>query len=135
MTIVEFLSARLDEDEAAAERARDGGSGAWTNYGDDVGEGLNSSVVERVTTGEALEHVARHAPARVLREVEAKRRALNRHSRCGTGVGYCDDGGHGEIDESDRGYGCPDLADLASACAEHPNYDTAWRRKQLTTLV
>jgi hypothetical protein len=52
MTLTEFLAARLDEDQAAAE--------AW-------------SAPFSNPTAEQREHIARHDPAWVLAEVEAKR--------------------------------------------------------------
>jgi hypothetical protein len=53
--LVEFLRARLDEDEAAAK--------AWLPFG-------NPDTAQR-------EHIARHDPARVFREVEAQRQFLD----------------------------------------------------------
>jgi hypothetical protein len=58
---------------------------------------------------------------RVLAEVQAKRRILERHAECGTGYGYCDDGGHGSPG------GCADLKDAAAPYADHPDYRPEWR--------
>lgn len=64
MTLVEFLAARLDDDEAVAQRAA-----RW-----------NEGCRDWATDGEPdWEHIARHDPARVLREVEAKRRIVAMH--------------------------------------------------------
>jgi uncharacterized protein DUF6221 len=106
--LVEFLRARLTEDEQAARMARAdfftvGTLGMFASAGDAC-------------------HVIRHDPARVLREVEAKRHVLERHGECGTGAGYCDDGGH------DLGsLGCGDLLDLALPYADHPDYRDEWK--------
>jgi Family of unknown function (DUF6221) len=67
------------------------------------------------------EHIARHDPARVLREVEAGRRIVARHRDCGDGMGYCGDGGHG------GDVLCPDMADLLVRWADHPDYDESWK--------
>lgn len=47
-----------------------------------------------------------------LRRCAADRRVLQRHAKCGSDGGYCDDGGHGR-DGDDPSYGCADLEDLA----------------------
>ena len=68
-----FLAARLDEDEAAAKAACEAN---WyledrkqvSGYGDEF-------TMATLTSGDAA-HIARHDPARVLREVEAKREIL-----------------------------------------------------------
>jgi hypothetical protein len=65
---VAFVEARLDEDERVAEgaaRTDDGRGGAW------VAAGLRSTYDARVD-----DHIARHDPARVLRDVAAHRRLL-----------------------------------------------------------
>src|SRR5690606_16638086 len=108
MDIVEFLRARLDEDEAVAREcvipAQEGTYvykphpelAEWFYDGDEVeyvqtpemrahkypdrycvtvdSEGLTPSV-----EGDIATHIARHDPARVLREVEAKRRVVDEH--------------------------------------------------------
>lgn len=92
--IVEFLAARLDEDEQIAKdagfsqqakaRAR-----AWSAEPDGFGEGpflfgvnVKDSLGIRVfvaTGQERADHVARHDPARVLADVAAKRRIIELH--------------------------------------------------------
>jgi hypothetical protein len=69
MTITEFLAARLDEDEWIAQgaaRTDDGHGGSWLPVHFGAG-GFDARVDD---------HIARHDPARVLREVEAGRRIL-----------------------------------------------------------
>lgn len=75
--LVEFLRARLDEDEADAKRAV---PGPWAM----VGEPRDTTVFSMpagisVAHGwlRDLAHIARHDPARVLAEVAAKRRILD----------------------------------------------------------
>ncbi|MFB7336913.1 hypothetical protein FNH09_09800 [Streptomyces adustus] len=76
--LVVFLNARLDEEADLARRCDGAGCcGEWVASGDTVDfcqvslAGFHPAVAR---------HVARHDPARVLREVEAKRRVLNRHA-------------------------------------------------------
>ncbi len=66
-----FLRARLDEDERVARAAVDFDYGVrdWADDGDPVNA-----------------HIARHDPARVLREVEAKRRLLEQFRLRGDSV-------------------------------------------------
>ncbi|MFE6851842.1 DUF6221 family protein, partial [Streptomyces sp. NPDC057674] len=58
---------------------------------------------------------------RMRTEIAAKRRALERHAECGTGIGRCDDGGH-----ATEGTPCADLTDLAAPYADHPDYREEW---------
>src|SRR5216683_5454639 len=62
--LIEFLSARLDEDEAAANAAEAAQRQPWQD-----GEWMEKHPAD-------LAHHARHDPARVLREVAAKRAIL-----------------------------------------------------------
>jgi hypothetical protein len=96
MTLTEFYAARLDEDEAAAL--------AWLPFG-------NPDAATR-------EHIARHDPARVLREVQAGRKILADYegTRAITG----------DNDEYVAGLSAA-LSALASAYSDHPDYDEARR--------
>jgi hypothetical protein len=119
--LAEFLAARLDEDEAAAK--------AWLPFG-------NPDATNR-------EHAARHDPARVLREVEAKRQILAlhhpspglRHPVTDYHVDICAacdvpelpqaewehiDGFDGSI------YPCDTVRALAAVWSDHPDFDPAW---------
>ena len=81
--LVAFLNARLDEDEAIAETAGRSGFPAadydsrW-RY-EDVDRRLSPVGVGPDT----FPHIARHDPARVLREVEAKREILAAYVKAG----------------------------------------------------
>ncbi len=83
LTLAEFLLARIAEDEAAA-RAAQFSNGRWHRTGEwaratavarDFGPDV---VLERSGTlaWDDNEHIARHDPARVLAECEAKRRII-----------------------------------------------------------
>lgn len=81
--IVEFLTARLDEDEAVALAAITPVGDRWVMDNDradcaqiEVASDSDYQIVvydEGVPTPEQARHIIRHDPARVLRDVEAKR--------------------------------------------------------------
>lgn len=138
--ITAFLAARLDEDEALAREAADRLSGQWfvgrkwNVYAvDDVEPQRFDESDDLVTYGdmkERSEHIARHDPARVLAEVKAKRRVLERHyavvDSCGT---ECCDGCGWDREEGYHVEGienCPELRDLAAPFDQHPDYNPAW---------
>ncbi|MFF5259485.1 DUF6221 family protein [Actinomadura viridis] len=124
--LVGFIEARLDEDERIARRC-DGADecGRWTATGTVVDfcqvemEGFHPAHAE---------HIARHDPARVLREVQAKRRVLARHCLSpaeGDPERPWDDRDDCQYDGDE--WPCPDLLTLAMAYDWHPDYDEAWR--------
>ena len=86
MDLTEFLSARLDEDEAVAKAAGGSGpDGQWARHEDEVGTGYGHLydvggdvvVYDEGAPGDLeFDHIARHDPARVLREVAAKRAVI-----------------------------------------------------------
>jgi len=77
MTIIEFLEARIAEDEEAARAAAWQDCG-WEARGDSVCETLSfgADCIARCDESEEAAHIARHDPARVLAECAAKRRIL-----------------------------------------------------------
>lgn len=91
--IVEFVLARLADDEAAARAAMEGmgiqtgepWSGVWSTGGSCQSGLIEDSAGGVVVYDEGLPsagqaaHIARHDPARVLREVEWKRDILRRY--------------------------------------------------------
>jgi hypothetical protein len=112
--LVEFLRDRLDEDEAAARAAT---PGPWKQSGiGEYGWGVSFSrpgagvEAEDGDQGRAdAEHIARHDPARILAEVEAKRALLRGAEEWegGTLLYYI-------------------LAPLARVYCDHPDFDPAW---------
>jgi hypothetical protein len=113
MTLAEFLAARLGEDEADAEAAC---GSHWTAQDPDddyeadrVWVSGDRGLVCRAGFRTA-DHIARHDPARVLREVEAMRGILEAHRRVPTDSGLAVAVHH-----------------LATVYADHPDYDEAWR--------
>lgn len=143
MSITEFLRARYGERRALALAATAGpwraeafvyGSemDGWGTYHPWEIKAADAEVVGHQPYeggGVAEEGDARHieawGPDVVLADLDAKLAIVARHERCGSMVGYCDDGGHGWDDV--EGGGCGDLGDLALPFAAHPDYDERWR--------
>lgn len=133
--LLEFLRARLDEDErvARASAAANPGSVA-THWSAEQVDYLSSTglrgkawavVPERVEGATiaispteirplVVTHIARHDPARVLRDVEAKRKMIEQH------VGYFGSG-------DDEFWPVQTLRLLVLPYADHPDYREAWR--------
>lgn len=103
MELVKFLTARLDDDAHTAMQAKDNPVCDAELYGHSP----------RVW---AAFHIT-FDPARVLREVEAKRRIIGEHSEDGPYCVTC-------TLMSD--YPCTTLRLLASMYNSHPDYDKAW---------
>jgi len=108
--LVTFLWSCLDEDERSARAAesakwhakeRDGLGLRVVSISHEIGQ-----VTASILSGNA-EHIARHDPARVLAEVEAKRLLLTLHKEC---------------DPS-----CYIVRVLALPYADLPGYQEAWR--------
>jgi uncharacterized protein DUF6221 len=136
MDLVEFLTARLDDDESAAEACR------WRDWvpGSDLhppsvetaepqpgwhGEratvaGLQATVGKVEREYEHAAHIARHDPARVLREVAAKRQLL------ADALKMAEDAADTEF------WGLQNNAAriaqlLAAPYADHPDFQPEWR--------
>jgi len=98
--LVAFLTARLDEDEKAAKS--------------ELARQWYASLPGKYESG-----TGPFDPARVLREVEAKRRILELHGQWGSRfkcVSLCDN----------AGYPCGTVRALAAVYAGHPDYDPEW---------
>ena len=143
LTLTEFLAARLDEDEAAAKAcAQDAAGLKWSGKYHPSSHRAVEDEDGRVVVwdeGEPDEaqaaHIIRHDPARVLREVEAKRkiladlpayskqrRELRDHMYLPKNAGY--HSGHADgTDDASRYV----LRQLATVYSDHPDYDEAWR--------
>ena len=147
VALIAFLAARLDEDEAAAEAAAEDDGADWfanAKEGWDADErsvmytgpstlrpgGTWDYPVCRSLSVGAAEHIARHDPARVLREVEAGRTILAEHfaedrgeSLPGADCGVCYYIG---TPGSPAGWPCRTLRALAAVWSDHPDYDQEW---------
>lgn len=78
--LIAFMRAQLDEDEAIAREAA-GLTECWVAEEPAIGVVLvdGEPLIEGHITG-LTAHIARHDPARVLREIEAKRRIVDRYA-------------------------------------------------------
>jgi hypothetical protein len=91
---------------------------------------------------DAAGHIARHDPARVLREVAAKRKIVAWHSSqhnvggtvwdpaaqfCSTCGDQCTHVGEARCEACGYDDGCPTVLLLASVYDDHPDYEQAWR--------
>lgn len=150
-TLVEFPRARLDEDEAVAHAAT---SGPW--WYNPAKQWLDPDAFERydLAKGEEFvgyggphpftgavaatgpssdpqsmadaEHIARHAPARVLAEVDAKRELLMQHSRMETK--WRTDACATCAPQPGRSpWPCATLRLLALPYADHPDHREEWK--------
>lgn len=127
--LVQFLRARLEEDKQAA-RAATPGPWVTPDHDDQVGmlevraadeADLMVGYVADVATADAL-HIARHDPARVLRDNEAKRGIVDDlaseiHWGARSSLDYQD-----AVDAFKR-----TLKRLALPYADHPSYRAEWR--------
>ncbi|WP_435601336.1 DUF6221 family protein [Streptomyces sp. C10-9-1] len=152
--LVAFLRARYDEDEQEARAATPGPwrwrqehgepwepeEGGWLDYSGEYISGADDSGTlfgPGMTPHADAVHIARHDPARVLREIDAKRQLVNVHGRphecialTGSGERSVVDGQPWELWEpehtSDHGP-CTTLRLLALPYADWPGYREEWR--------
>ena len=121
MTIVEFLNARLDEQERLAREAL----GYETS--DHDGPFLRHAV--DYLGPELADHIAAHDPATVLARVAAWRAVIHQHG-IGDGAHECPDGFMDSAEtEPHTGWElvCMTQRHLASVYAEHPDYQQEWK--------
>jgi hypothetical protein len=149
--VAAFISARLNEDEQPARTAT---GGPWRVDSEDYAEAILSTADPSVTVvggsrwgGEAsvfestedAVHIARHHPARVLAEVEAKRSIVIWHravqtdrfihpdgSSAGT-LEVCHTCDANSTDADWPDFPCLTLCYLALPYASHPDYREEWR--------
>ena len=126
MEIVEFLRARLDEDEAGAQAATWGpwaasGRWIWAQGRPDAVFGVDGDPAD-------VEYIARHDPARALREVEAKRRIVEDwegHEER-TAWALANDLSPAHPDERRTAVWAV-LRHLAAVWSDHPDYRLEWK--------
>jgi hypothetical protein len=148
--LVKWLRVQVDEDEQTALAATPG-RWHWVDPGGKIKQALVAdeyrdgrwSMVLPCANGDAFpsvydaEHIARHGPARVLREVAAKRQIMLIHRRPPVGLwssepfeDCCDGCGYsGEFNAPNvRHIGdCPELRALAAVYADQPGFREEWR--------
>lgn len=143
--LVRFLDARFDEDERIARAVEDRSApwdGQWMADGNSAVRTFNGHVLFYRHGPDPLkpgltDHVAEWDPARVLREIEAKRRLLagilaETHATLrpgGSTAIYCGvDSGLGEPCECGRDVRVSEYVRLlAQLYADHPDYRAEWR--------
>lgn len=152
--LVAFLRARLDEDEATAQAAADFGGGIhgfdWSvsgSHADDGGTYWRVAATARASgheqfveivgpgvsgggahTEQVAHHVVRHDPARVLREVKAKRQLLalyEEHKRLDRET-FEAEGQHARSLSSLRAAYFDAVRFHAAVYAAHPDYRPDW---------
>jgi hypothetical protein len=119
---VAFAEARLAEDEEAAQASHYDGQ-RWITEEEGVYRWPGDELVHSADRKADARHIARHGPARALREAAAGRRILARHRDCGFGdvAGrYCG------VHSWNGAAGCRDFRDLLVRWADHPDYDPLW---------
>jgi hypothetical protein len=130
--LVQFLRARLDEDEALAHEAPPGpwhiGNAVDPTQPCNVHTFPSARLVADGLNWLAAEHIAHHHPARVLAEVEAKRRIVQalesaevslRNTKPGKEPHELMTGAANSLQAAVRM--------LAAAYADHPHYREEWR--------
>lgn len=149
--LVEFLRARLDEDYEAVRRVI--GVNVMEAYKDGIPvprwvpspnreAGIwdtNGQPRVKFAWPRERDHILRHDPARILAEVEAKRRVLARHCAAPVPPGnewakeypYCAahfyEGPGNTVIYPVELKNCPELRDLAASYADHPDYREEWK--------
>lgn len=136
MDIVEFLAARLDEDQRIAQAAYGELESARSQYSPDEWEALDSPDLDVPNDDRpGIYHHGLDAwwtfagqhqrPSRALADVAAKRAILELHEPTGSdlfddGIRWCRSCPSGD------GWPCLTVRALTQSYADHPDYDPAW---------
>lgn len=141
--LITFTTARLDEDEEIAKAVEDNSApwpGQWEADGNHAVRTYNGHVLAYARTDNLrggdfapglAAHIARHDPARALREVEAKRRIVDDYRITASAIDMItgpdiDTRGYKEMCAGRDALRASVLA-LAAIWAGHPDYQQAWR--------
>lgn len=124
MTLVEFLKARLDEDERIARGAAQRGAEWRLLTGVNDEELGDAELLHGGNSPDELAHMQRHDPARVLVEVRAKRRIVDELAEA-----------KARCIERPESYMRAEVGNalllvarhLALPYADHPDYNPEWR--------
>jgi hypothetical protein len=148
VTLIEFLAARLDDDEAYARNAFGSHNDAIADWHEQWSGAVNIGDTEDlIATGDSQvsRFIARFDPARVLREVAGGRAILAMHGptqghpefgmtypEAAKFCGWCGPGDSWQAaQEPDHFPGalwpCRHARLLASVYSDHPDYDETWR--------
>ncbi|MFE1272081.1 DUF6221 family protein [Streptomyces sp. NPDC058758] len=130
--LVQFLLARLDEDAELARQAEQvGGAPSWDSAADVLllpglrtRRRLADQGVPDALQGAVEAHAARHDPARVLAEVEAKRRMVTEFEK---EQWVMEQGHHTGWTEGGQSVRLSMIRSWAAIYADHPDYRDTWR--------
>jgi len=121
MTIVEFLEARIGEDEALAYEAKSWAAVGQVDWIGQPGDGLAPRL------GAGGPHITAWSPARVLAECKAKRAIIEQAQNATEAEKEYDDyEWQGTVSRSEPWTGDAIVYALAAVYADHPDYDPAW---------
>lgn len=116
MTIVEFLEARLAEDERIAKAT-----------GEDTTYGFTWPNTQYEVRSSELIHIRRHDPERALREVDAKRKIVDGYKRSIRGMGGPATGPNtAPMLAATSKAVCDSIHSLAAIYSDHPDYRKEW---------
>lgn len=119
------MTARIDEDEAWAHLACSGSANGEKSWRPDHGDVFAAGGLRVAETRSAsvAPHIARHDPARALREVAAKRRLIGRY-RAALAARAADD----DPPDYDPALGAlyGQMCDEATVWSDHPDYRAEW---------
>lgn len=128
MTITEFINARLDEDAAAARESWYDGQ-RWLTEEEGVYRWPDDELVHMADRKADARHIARHDPARVLRDIEADRALIAAYTAAREAVPPVDD--WYEVADGVK-VGLADglesaLKIRAERFSDHPDYRQEWK--------
>jgi hypothetical protein len=123
-----FISARLSEDEAMAYGLCGNGLhlARWVVSGDSIFVGTEprpEQPIAHARDERVRQHIARHDPARVLREVTAKRAIVARYGEPLAGLGNLGD--QLQLSQEKTGLWFA-VRELAAVWSDHPDYRAEW---------
>ena len=124
-----FITARLDEDEAMAHAAAQAFAAEWRSADRGVFNGgvrLADAAFARMAA-----HIARHDPARVLREAAAKRAIVAAHRPVlhhdeDAGSACCAAETAFDVYAKAEPWPCPTIRAIAAVWSDHPDYRAQW---------
>jgi hypothetical protein len=123
--LVQWLRAVLDAEAEEAQATADEFGSVWT--ADETTDSVRSDIEYVSVVGEPnspVGFIAEHDPARVLREIDAKRQILAEHRQAQPRwCVVCDVPG----DYQGREFGCTTVRLLALPYADRPGYREEWR--------
>lgn len=136
MEVREFIEQRIADDERIALAVQQ--RAPWVVVGSYGDEGVKEDDFGWVATGaynagmdaDDAAHIARHDPARVLRDVEAKRALLAKHAR--GDFPFDPEDGPGDYSWTERCDGCHEVTPcstmrlLAAPFSDHADFDPSW---------